>query len=183
MCICICICVYAVAMCCACGFPMCLYTTNKCFCYFFSSCLACVFVCVLEFYIHKTGFRSLVLLLVQRKTFFRLTMVKVFNILKLCFVVISNFFSVDSVSLSSLTSSASVWTKIYTQTHKQTIMHKYTDVTLTNKGREKHTRTHTNTHRMVVLCLHFIIPYNCNHKHTSSSLRVSARSRVHHMHL
>lgn len=167
-------CVYVVALCCACGFPMCLYTTNKCFRYFFSSCLACVFVCVLEFYIHKTGFWSLVLLLLlQRKTFFSANNGKSFQHFEA--VLCCNFklfFRWFCFTLQPNPAQHQREQK-YTDTNKQLCTNTHT-THLQTKG-EKNTHAHTLIAWLFFACIllsHTIVTTN-----TSSSLRVSARAR------
>lgn len=148
MCVYMCLCarqyaVHAVFLCAAC-IPL----TNVLLLLFWS-CLACVRV--FEFNIHKTGFRSLVLLLLllQRKTFFSANNGKSFQHFEAVLCCSFELFSVGSVSLSSLTSSQHQHERRYTNTNTWTNKYAQTYRRHTYKQREKNTYKHKNTQALI----------------------------------
>lgn len=145
-CLCVCVCRSVLCM----RFPyMWLYSSNKCFVTFFfsGSCLACVFALKHSknrFFVRSLVLVLMLLLLLQKENFFlffcRATMEKVFNILKLCFVVnVLNFF----------------FRRCFTLRPNQ--------LSITSRYTNAHNESKTHSSHSSVLCLHEIL-YICNHK-------------------
>lgn len=122
-----CVC-YGSVLCRACGFLMCLYTTNKCFVTSFSLFWrVCVCVCLSLTFTKPVFDHWCCCCCCRGKLFFSANNGKSFQHFEAVLCCNSELFSVDSVSLSNQTSPASAGTSIrtntqtnnYAQTHRR----------------------------------------------------------------